>query len=269
LKEKALKQKIYHLVLHIDLLIKILHQNQTHVNNYSFENKNKKNINFGFLFFFHLILDSDRNFHQPKVQQQQQEIFIKPERSPSPKTTKQQPTAVPTNMGSSNQKQQPQQKPQDPQPSSFVHLASEAAGFQAPPPARSTTPILTKVAKTAQEKIDEICVKLENLEKDVNNYSAPLEKQKKDKKFLLIEENLTQCLLQLDEIERHDDKINQLRRKLIGSTHRLIDLLESKFNSNNNENIVNDTNNVSGNSNDNLDKKSTENLKESSEATAI
>ena len=147
-----------------------------------------------------------------------------------------------TNMGSSNssQKHQQQQRTQDqsqqipPHQSAFVQLASEAAGFPIPP--TSTTPQL-KLAKTSQEKIDEISLKLSNLEKDVNNYCLPKD-NKKDKNYLLLEESLTQCLLQLDEIDRNDDVINQLRRKLIGNTQSLLDVLESKLQNNN----VNDNN---------------------------
>lgn len=130
-------------------------------------------------------------------------------------------------MGSStsNLKQQPQkQKESDYNQSSFVNLAAEAAGFQSPP--RSTTPQLKP--KTSQEKIDEISFKINNLDKDVMNYAGNNE-NKKDKQFLLLEESLVQCLLKLDEIDRDDDKINQLRKKLIGETQKIIDKLEAKI----------------------------------------
>ena len=168
-------------------------------------------------------------------------------------------------MGSSNQKQKSQEQasPNPPPPpppppqqqSSFVHSTPETSA--------TTAEFQPKLPKTSQEKIDIISTKLYNLENDVNNYSAPKD-HKKDKAFLLLEESLTQCLLQLDEIDRDDDKINQIRKRLIRTTHRIIEVLESKLTNNSeihkNDDIVSNNNDDSNISNLS-DNKSQENLK--------
>ena len=62
--------------------------------------------------------------------------------------------------------------------------------------------------KISQEKLNQVITKLNNLEKDVIAYVAPQDDTKKDKKYLILEESLTQCLLQLEEIDRKDERIN-------------------------------------------------------------
>lgn len=172
-------------------------------------------------------------------------------------------------MGSSNsnQKPRPQEQTQPQNQSSFIHVAPNStttSGVQTPP--RSTTPQL-KLPKTSQDKIDDVSSKLFNLENEVNSYSVPNDR-KRDKKFLLLEESLTQCLLQLDEIDRCDDQINQLRRKLIGTTQRIINLLESRLSDNEqhsevaNENSNNDDNKNSNSSNNSDSKTLKENIQE-------
>jgi hypothetical protein len=184
-------------------------------------------------------------------------------------------------MGSSNQKQKPQQEHPFPPPpsqqqqqqhpfppppsqqqqkSSFIHSTPETATTATTTTTEFQTPIQSKLPKTSQEKIDDISTRLYNLENDVNSYDAPKD-HKKDKAFLLLEESLTQCLLRLDEIDRDDDKINQLRRKLIGTTHRIIEILESKL-SNNENTVIHKNDDISNkDSNDISDNKSQENLK--------
>jgi hypothetical protein len=217
--------------------------------------------------FLKAILDSDKNNQQFKNQESNPI-----DRSPSPKDSKvpTQHQQIPNSqMGSSNQKQKPQQEhpfPPPPPPSqqqqqqqqhksSFIHPTPETATtteFQ--------TPIQSKLPKTSQEKIDDISTRLYNLENDVNSYDSPKD-HKKDKAFLLLEESLTQCLLRLDEIDRDDDKINQLRRKLIKTTQRIIEILESKL-SNNENTVIHKKDDISNKeSNDISDNKSQENLK--------
>ena len=79
------------------------------------------------------------------------------------------------------------------------------------------------VLKTAQDKCEDVLHELTKLEKEVGEFVG----KKTDKKYLRLEELLTRCLLQLDEIDRSDDKINQIRRKLINYTNLLADKLEA------------------------------------------
>ena len=78
------------------------------------------------------------------------------------------------------------------------------------------------IAKTPQEKCNDMLAELEKLEKDVEAFEGT----KNDKVFLKLEELLTRCLLKLDEIDRGDEQINLNRKKLINYTHTLTDKLE-------------------------------------------
>jgi type IV secretory pathway VirB10-like protein len=79
-------------------------------------------------------------------------------------------------------------------------------------------------SKTPQDKCEEVLHELNNLEKEVEQFSG----RKNEKSFLKIDEYLTRCLLKLDEIERTDDKLNQIRKRLINYTQLLSDKLEAK-----------------------------------------
>jgi hypothetical protein len=114
--------------------------------------------------------------------------------------------------------------------SDFVRLATDAAATssntsQQPPKSRSNTPVC--VVRSPLEKLDEIGSKLDELDKSVNVYTNGT--NKKDKQFLVLEEYLTRCLLNLDEIERGDERINDQRKKLINQTQRIIEKLEAKL----------------------------------------
>jgi hypothetical protein len=118
--------------------------------------------------------------------------------------------------------------------------------------------------KTAQERCEEVLNDLTKLEKEVGEFNG----KKTDKQYLKLEEYLTRCLLKLDEIDRTDDKINQIRRKLINYTHLLSDKLDAiatmyeknlndcnhKTNSSNN-NDKNETSADNNSSNDNYSNK--------------
>jgi len=98
------------------------------------------------------------------------------------------------------------------QPSENV---SQKPNENSPPPPPSKTP---------QDKCEEVLHELNNLEKEVEQFSG----RKNEKSFLKIDEYLTRCLLKLDEIERTDDKLNQIRKRLINYTQLLSDKLEAK-----------------------------------------
>lgn len=106
------------------------------------------------------------------------------------------------------------QQPFNKQSSNFASAAAEAANFKQP----------VKVVKSPQEKLDDILTKIEEIEKDVNAFSG----KKGDKEYRKLDELLVRCLLELDEIERGDDNINQQRRKLIHRTQAVGDKLEAK-----------------------------------------
>ena len=81
--------------------------------------------------------------------------------------------------------------------------------------------------KTELEKCEDISNELSRLEVEVQQFSG----SRNDKSYLKLEEYLTRCLLKLDEIERIDDNVTQLRKRLINYTHQLSDSLDSKANS--------------------------------------
>jgi hypothetical protein len=111
-------------------------------------------------------------------------------------------------------------KPRPQQPSDFVRLSTDLE-----PKSRSSTPVCA--IKSPLERLEEINTKLDELDKDVNAYTNGT--NKKDKRFLQLEEYLTRCLLNLDEIERGDDRINDQRKKLINLTQRIIEKLDAKL----------------------------------------
>ena len=78
------------------------------------------------------------------------------------------------------------------------------------------------MVKTPQEKCEDVQNELNELEKEVNEFNG----KKNDKLYLKLEELLTRCLLRLDEIDRGDERINQMRKKLINFVHELTDKLE-------------------------------------------
>ena len=78
--------------------------------------------------------------------------------------------------------------------------------------------------KSSQDKCEEVLHELNNLEKEVEQFTG----RKNEKSFLKIDEYLTRCLLKLDEIERTDEKLNQIRKRLINYTQLLSDKLEAK-----------------------------------------
>jgi len=98
--------------------------------------------------------------------------------------------------------------------SNFASAAAEAANIKQS----------AKVAKSAQEKLDEVCTKIVDIDRQVNEFTG----KKGDKEYRVLDELLVRCLLQLDEIERGDDTINQQRRSLIHRTQAICDKLEAK-----------------------------------------
>ena len=84
------------------------------------------------------------------------------------------------------------------------------------------------VIKTPQEKCTDISNELNSLELEINNFVG----KRDDRAYLKLEELLTRCLLRLDEIDRGDEKINDMRKNLINFTHKLSDKLELAVSSN-------------------------------------
>jgi hypothetical protein len=80
------------------------------------------------------------------------------------------------------------------------------------------------VVKSPQEKCEDVQNELNELEKQVNEFNG----NKNDKLYLRLEELLTRCLLRLDEIDRGDERVNQMRKKLINFAHELTDMLEKR-----------------------------------------
>ena len=114
-------------------------------------------------------------------------------------------------------------------------IIAETSDFIVPkrsPPRTQPTTNQATVMKSAEEKCNEIGSELENLEKDVNNFKE----LKTDKSYLKLDELLTRCLLKLDALERDDEKVNQLRRKLINYANQLSDRLETIASNNGNNN---------------------------------
>jgi hypothetical protein len=93
------------------------------------------------------------------------------------------------------------------------------------------------VIKTPQDKCTDISNELNSLEIEINNFVG----LRNDRAYLKLEELLTRCLLKLDEIDRGDEKINDMRKNLINFTHKLSDKLELAVSSN----LSNETNNDS------------------------
>ncbi len=141
---------------------------------------------------------------------------------PTKLTEHQQPEET---MGLTQTKPEAQNNKSKPtQPSDFVRLATEASNMQQPK-SRSSTPVCA--IKSPLERLEEISARLDELDKDVNSYKNGT--NKKDKRFLQLEEYLTRCLLNLDEIERGDERINDQRKKLINFTQKIIEKLDAKL----------------------------------------
>jgi hypothetical protein len=93
--------------------------------------------------------------------------------------------------------------------------------------------------KSSQDKCEEVLHELNKLEKEVEQFSG----RKNEKSFLKIDEYLTRCLLKLDEIERTDEKLNQIRKRLINYTQLLSDKLEARALMNENNEKKDENNN--------------------------
>jgi hypothetical protein len=121
-------------------------------------------------------------------------------------------------------------------PSDFAHpLKKEPASEpettdqpRTPPHQTSPQPQQQNLPKTSQDKCEEVLQELNVLEKEVENFNG----KRNDKQFLKIDEYLTRCLLKLDEMERSDEKLNQIRKRLIKFTTLLTDKLEAKVSEN-------------------------------------
>lgn len=87
---------------------------------------------------------------------------------------------------------------------------------------------------SAREKLDMIHGELNSIRDEIDRFVG---KSSSDKNYLRLEELLTRCLLKLDEIERSDDEVTQLRKRLINLTHELSDLLDKKISGDTNDNV--------------------------------
>lgn len=123
-------------------------------------------------------------------------------------------------------------------PSDFAHpikkepttsTTSEQEPTERPPPPHQASPQpQPSLPKTAQDKCEEVLQELNVLEKEVETFNGI----RNDKQFLKIDEYLTRCLLKLDEMERSDENLNQIRKRLIKFTTFLTDKLEAKVSEN-------------------------------------
>lgn len=95
-----------------------------------------------------------------------------------------------------------------------------------PKPESRPMPQPPKVAKSPQQKCEEVKSELENLEKEIESFSGA----KTDRSYRRLEELLTRCLLKLDEIEKGDESFNQFRKGLINYANKIGEILDSKGN---------------------------------------
>jgi hypothetical protein len=107
-------------------------------------------------------------------------------------------------------------------------LSTQSSQNQQTSTATAAAASTNTVIKTPQEKCTDISNELNSLELEINNFVG----KRDDRAYLKLEELLTRCLLRLDEIDRGDEKINDMRKNLINFTHKLSDKLELAVSSN-------------------------------------
>jgi hypothetical protein len=92
------------------------------------------------------------------------------------------------------------------------------------PETPATTSNSQPLVKAAEDKCNEIYAELKKLDVQAETFAG----RKDDKSFLKLEEFLTVCVLRLDEIERSDERVNQLRKKLIKFSDEITAKLEQR-----------------------------------------
>ena len=157
---------------------------------------------------------------QKPQSQSQQKPQPQPQQQPQPEVHFQQPTSQEPKMGNSFGGSNKRHHQSNPETSDSTNAPTSEPIQTDPQPPQPPQP---KV-KNSQEKCDDIANELNRLEKLVSEFQGKMG----DKNYLKLDEFLTICLLKLDEVERTDDKIHQLKKKLINYTHQLSEKLESR-----------------------------------------
>ena len=116
----------------------------------------------------------------------------------------------------------PTTESRSPSKDSTLSASSGNIDNQNKPGSEASSHNLNGLTKSPQEKCTEISNELTSLENEIEHFVG----RRNDKAYLKLEELLTRCLLRLDEIDRGDEKVNDLRKSLINFTHKLSDKLE-------------------------------------------